>query len=466
MAHTAPSPLPLVRPAPRLLARLRGPGGAAALLLGAGALTVLVYPPIWDGRPQLLLGELIWSACTGLLAWGYGRGRWPAQAAGMGGLAALIVAGMLGPPTPLTAAPGLVWGERGALLLALAAGWLWLMRPPRWLGWGGLGIGLPTLGALALLALTAPPTARHAAIYWLAVDGAGRVYASDVDGGELWRLDNSGAVQGRLWPRLAPPLGTPGPGYLPVGSEWGLFGGAGPAGQRPTATGPGVNEFAFCGLALDPDDHLYLADIELRRVLRFDSAGHLQAAWPLPATYHPARGCLAADAGRVYVADADQGILVYSPTGSLLAQWTRPTPPLGLSVAPDGRLAVLQRTSVALLDPAAGAEVVSWPLPAITGQLATPYQAILARRDGTLLVTDVTAARVLHYSSTGAALPSLGARGTASGQFLGLAALAEDCAGNLYISDFDTHVVQRFRPDGPLPAAWSIPIYAGDAEDD
>jgi hypothetical protein len=423
-------------------------------LVGLALIIAVIDPLIIALQPRLdvSLGLLVVGA--GLLAFGLLRHQPPATWAGAVVLWFEIGAGILTQISPLAQPPGEVWGPRGLLLAVAILGWALFLNLNPWLRRGVLALAVPTFIVLVLLWRTAPPFSRNAAIYWLAVDSHGTVYANDIDNGVIWVFDSNGGTQGNLWPRRGT-VGKSGPGVVPanLNRELTLPG----AVATPTPGGISEREFLFCGLAVDPNDYLYVADPEMFELRQFAPGGQLTAVWKLPETFIPARGCLAANKDYVFLADNHSIIYVYDKTGKIVQQWTEEELPLGLTMTADGRLMVLHQQNAAILAYPSGAATETWSLPPPAGDLQIPYQAILARRNGEVLVTDVSTNQVLRYGADHQALPPIGVSGGWPGQFGGLAALAEDREGRLYISDFNFRVIQRFSPDGQARAVWSAP---------
>ena len=423
-------------------------------LIGLAAIVGVIDPVIIDLHARLEVSLGLLAAGAALIAL---RGAWQRpwmRWAGAGLLWLDVGWGIGSQISPLNLAPGYIWGPRGLVLLVALVGWLLFLGLGPWLRYGLLAVAVPSLAVLGLLWLTAPVAARNAALYWPAVDSYGTVYANDVDNGLVWVFDGGGGVRGNLWPRRGKP-GQPSPGFQPadMGAELAAAGVV----PTPVPGAPSEREFLFCGLAVDPHDQLYTVDPELFEVRRFDHDGQLQASWRLPESFVPARGCLAADDTRVYIGDNHGLIYVFDPTGKLLTKWNQEQLPLGLSIDRAGLLWVLRQTGVAALSFPDGKTVKELRLPAPTGDLQIPYQAILARANGEILVTDVATNQVRRFSADGQPLGVIGSYGGWPGQFGGLGGLAEDRAGRLYVTDFQYHVIQRFNPDGQVSAVWSAP---------
>ncbi len=425
-------------------------------LTGLAAIIAVVDPIVVDLQPRLWLSAALVVAGAALIALGQWRGQILVRWAGIAVLWAVVIAGIATQISPLAQVPGQVWGPRGLLICIAVLGWTFFLSLPPWLRNGVVAVAIPTIALFAILWATAPPYSRNALVYWLAADSHGTLYANDVDNGAIWVFQNGGAI-GKLWPRRGT-VGQPGPGFVPVGagSEITTLSGLGPQ-PTPSPNGISEHEFLFCGLAVDPQDHLYVADPEYYVMRVFAPNGQLTATWPLPRSFIPGRGCLAADQDHVYLGDNHAIIYVYDHAGRLQQEWDRDDLPIGMSSAGNGRLLVLQQKAVVTLSYPSGQEVNCFALPAPQGDLQIPYQAILGLPDGGVIVTDVSANLVRPYGPDHQPLPTFGGHGGWPGQFAGPAGLAADAEGNIYVSDFISHVIQRFTPNGAVTAVWASP---------
>ncbi|MFN8482965.1 MAG: hypothetical protein U0768_07955 [Anaerolineae bacterium] len=428
--------------------------------LVAAAATVAALSPITLGlRPDPALSWALVATGALLVAAGL-LVRRPLLWVGAAALWTAILGGLFTRVVPFGTPVGVVFGPPGLAAASILLVWVALLRPARWLLRGIVALGLVTLGVLALVWATAPAAARTATFGWLAADSAGTLYAADADSGFIWVFDDKGQRQGTLWPRQAA-AGLRGPGILGVGvgSEVAAGASLGPNGL------PDIG-LVFCGLAVDGQDRLYVVDGGKRHVQAFDTRGFQVAQWPLPPDYAPAQGCVAADDDRVYVAAADGTIRVFSQTGEALATW-HVEDVRGVSALGDGRLAVLRKNDVIVVAPPDGNFVERWELPAPTEGLDAPYAAILARRNGEVLVTDLNRAQVRRLAPRQGAEAPLGTPGDWPGHVAGAggwpgelaspAGLTEDAAGRVYVSDILYRVIQRFTPDGRVDAVWSAP---------
>lgn len=89
------------------------------------------------------------------------------------------------------------------------------------------------------------------------------------------------------------------------------------------------------------------------------------------------------------------------------------------------------------------------------GQLNAPHGIVVNRATNTLYVVDTMNHRVARFSTvTGAHLGNWGSRGTGSGQYRYPHDAALDLAGNLYVTDFVNHRVQKLSDTGTVLAIW------------
>src|SRR5579859_2526843 len=126
---------------------------------------------------------------------------------------------------------------------------------------------LPTLLALSFIAIHTPPFVLDFRPYWLAVDGHGALYVSDVESPVIRVFGPDGSLQAKLRPRIAARVGPPGTGFSPPGpwNDPDQLGVPSLTGQ-PSSAGwlrpwpPNTDEFLFCGLATDTQNRLYVLD--------------------------------------------------------------------------------------------------------------------------------------------------------------------------------------------------------------
>lgn len=367
------------------------------------------------------------------------------------------------------------WSVRALPLAVLLAIWLWLRLPRDWQRRALLGVTLPTIVALGFAALPAAPHEDHFSPYYLALDSSGTLYASDAHAAVIRVFAPGGALVAKLRPGLASRQGPPGPGFSLPG-PYNDPDGLGVARATPGKSGitvplqpwpVGADDFWFCGMAVGPRNRLFVPDWMRGRLLRFAPDGHLEVSLPLPAGYQPSLGCVTATASALYLADTRGTVLQIDPaTGHTLATSSLGEPILGgISAAPSGAVYALARARVYQLDASAWlastgrgrATPLQWSLPAPSGALSEPYQAILATGDGRVLVANLASRCADIYSATGKALGTLGGPGSMPGQFGQVGGLASDATGALYVADSDSRAVQRFTAQGHINALYWSP---------
>ena len=185
-------------------------------------------------------------------------------------------------------------------------------------------------------------------------------------------------------------------------AEWHLF--ATGRGKRP---GPE-------GIAIDHEGNIFVTDGGALRVLKVSPTGKVLMSIDGGKEPFQDLGHVALDrAGNIYVADAAQNaIYKFSPEGKPLALWKK------------------QR----------GANPDEWNSP----------ETFAVRTDGTLVVEDAGNRRVDVMSPSGKDLFTVGARGTGPGQIQAGAGICVDSSGNIYITDWELHRIQKFDASGHL----------------
>jgi DNA-binding beta-propeller fold protein YncE len=231
----------------------------------------------------------------------------------------------------------------------------------------------------------------------LAIDPAGRLLASDTVGDRIE---------------------TFAPASFAFAGQWTIAGGLS-AGFREPA-----------GIAVDPRGSVYVADRANARVVRLwgDASflGELGGPAGIGGAQLSGAGSVAVAAGaqETFVADtAHNRVLVYGPTGALLAKWG--------AGAGNGA-------------PGSGA-----------GEFDHPG-AVAVDGSGTAYVADTLNNRIVKLSAAGAVLGEWGARGGADGRFHNPDGVAVDAAGVVYVLDGENNRVQVFDPNGRFLAKWGI----------
>jgi sugar lactone lactonase YvrE len=449
-----------------------------SLFVAAAALILAIQDPInIQFQPRPILTYVIVGLGILLLALGLWKRIPRVLMAGSVILFLSIAAGVITQPAQFNVPILAVWPLRLALVLLVVCAWAFLMSPARWLRRALVAFVIPT--ALMLLFWGGPPTAYQLfpewaarnlgqqiyppflnfQPYWLALDSRGTLYATDNDGSIVWVFDSSGNPVGTLLPSKAPPVPTPGPGILPSGYEnelnlpgTGLFATATPIG------GASVARFEFCGLAVDPQDNLYMMDLTNQSgsqsgfgIMRFDRDGNITARWPAPVGYEPTSGCLASDRDHLYLGARTNRVYVLDYAGKLQREVDLGFQPFGISADGNGKLIVMGPNVLRELDPATGT-LADKKLPPISSGVQIP---MLYLRDGDLLASDHVDLRLVRVNiQTGKAVSTISQKGSWPGQLGAIGGMVQDAQGRIYVADYGNRVIQRFTPDGTIDAAW------------
>jgi hypothetical protein len=372
-------------------------------------------------------------------------------------------------PMPLSVPIVSVWPLRAILVILIAWSWAFLMRPPRWLNralfaiavptlfifglWGGPALGASLFGWNVIVPVT------NFTPYWLAIDSHNTIYATDASGDLIWVFDESGSPQGTIRAVSAPLVGTAGPGILPNGlieelnlSKTSLF----PAATPITATlNPVILD--FCGIAVDPSDYIYTIDTSNLihpTILRFDREGMVTARLPLPENYLSTKGCLAVDAEHIYVSSAYGQVFIMDHQAKVQREVQLTYRPLGITPTGKGDLLVNEPGIMNKIEISTG-KIFTSTLPVPPGQVTIPYQSLLVRKNGELLVSDWAGKQVLRIDlATNKIIGTIGKPGFWPGEFQVLGGLAEDKEGRIYVADWQHRVIQRFTSDGKIDALW------------
>jgi sugar lactone lactonase YvrE len=177
------------------------------------------------------------------------------------------------------------------------------------------------------------------------------------------------------------------------------------------------------GIAVGPDDEVYVGEFRNQRVQRFTSDGKFLSGF---AVQPHAGGVAVGTDGTVYVAHWNSNkVAAYSPAGELLREW-------GQKGTADGEF---QLPGSLTLGP-----------------------------DGLIYVPDQGNSRVQKFRTDGTFVSKFGELGSEPGQFGGEQApgsrfagpqfVAFDRAGHVYTSDAALDRIQKFTPDGQLLGHW------------
>lgn len=469
----------------------------SSVFLSAASLILAFENPVtFQYQPRLI--ETIGVCIVGilLLVWANLRRNLAVLLAGVAILLSAITVGTLSQPAQVNLPVVAIWPMRLAIILMVGVAWAFLMQPPSWLRRALVAFVIPT--AVILLYFIVPPVSSQVfglnnyrpannkfAPYWLAMNGQGGLYVSDLDGVYVWVFDSNGNPQGTINAAKAPPLPTPGPGIIPAGLENELN----PAGLQlgrptptPAYTGTGVAprsaipNFDFCGMAADTGGNLYLVDLfdpTGYKLLRFNRDGNLTNRWPMPAKFQPTNGCVAADSQYIYLSSVegakDGRIYILDHVGKELRVVNVPFMPLALSANDRTTTGNAGEKVVIVLGPGSLQRLTVRSDSATVAPLAPPpselQMPILLARNGDVLMSDHQNIKVARFNPVSGKIEgTIGKPGTMPGEFGDVGGLAEDSEGRIFVSDSLHRVIQRFSPEGKVSAVWWAPSLNGEIE--
>jgi hypothetical protein len=232
-----------------------------------------------------------------------------------------------------------------------------------------------------------------------------------------------------------------------------------------------IAAFDFCGIAVDQNDNLYLADLfdpGGYKLLRFDLDGNLTARWDIPKEQLPTNDCLSVDSEYIYLSVLERGqrgrILVYEHGGDLVQEVNLDFLPLSVSVRDDFPLRSAEGKTLVVMGQGAVQRVDIGRGSASVRPLFTPppeFQVpMLLTSRGEVLLTNRQSLQIGRFDpATGALLGTWGGSGLMPGQFGDIGSLAEDSRGRIYASDPVHGVIHRLEQDGTISAVLWTPMF-------
>jgi len=223
-------------------------------------------------------------------------------------------------------------------------------------------------------------------------------------------------------------------------------------------SGSGNAQFnGIWGIAVDPSDHLYVADTLNHRVQKFASNGAFITKWGTTGTgngeFNMPCGIAADAAGHVFVSDFyNDRIQKFTSNGTFLATWgshgsgdSQFNGPSGIAVDGSGNILVADVGNHRLQQfTAEGTFLRKWGGPGVGGgQLNEPF-GVSVDSSGNIFVTDTINDTVQKFTSSGTFVAGWGSFGSGNGQFNRPSGLAFDRSGSLYVVDSLNHRIQRF----------------------
>jgi DNA-binding beta-propeller fold protein YncE len=235
-----------------------------------------------------------------------------------------------------------------------------------------------------------------------------------------------------------------------------------PDGPGPMPLGAGQFNEPW-GIAVGPDDTVYVADLWNHRVQQFTADGRFLRAWggfarvedpqDQPGTFFGPRG-LQVHGDRVYVTDTgNKRVQVFDREGRFLTAWGGPgvepgrlDEPVGIAVLPDGNLVIADTWNrrIQILTPE-GKPVRSWEIAGWLDQSPTTKPDVAVDARGRIFVTDPTGFRVLVFDARGQPLLAFGQYGDDAASFLLPQGIAVGPDGRVWVVDSGGHRVMAFQ---------------------
>ena len=333
------------------------------------------------------------------------------------------------------------------ILVALIAVLIWITQPPGITQRGGtIQAGIEPIMALYGPGSGSKPLFdKPMAATW---GSDGRIYVADSKNNRIVVFDAGGRYR----------------------STFGTFGVAKPPAGTKVTWKPGQLNYPI-GVATDTNGDVYVADFNNDSISVFDAKGTFLRRFPDP--YRPtglgssgagntgiAVTAVAVSGGKVYATDAYQ-VFVFDTQGKLLKQFGRPGSgpgdldhPNGIAVDSKGRMYVTDSNHgrvTAFSPDGAVLWTVGSPTTSLTAVSSNPFvlpRGIAVLSDGSILVADPLAHKLVKLSSSGKFLADYGDRGEEPGQLNfpnGIAARG----GLILIADKENNRVQAVKLVGP-----------------
>ena len=243
----------------------------------------------------------------------------------------------------------------------------------------------------------------------------------------------------------------------------------GATGKMLAAWGDGQFTRAAHGLEVDPEDNVWVVDVDLHQVYKFNHQGDLLMTMGTKGTpglgpehFNQPTDVAVAENGEIYVADGyvNSRVVKFSPEGQFLFDWGQKgdqpgelDTPHGIAVDRQGRVYVADRGNGRIqIFEGDGTFLEQWTRP----QMRRPWGLDIGS-DGALYVADGgdlvhrgKKERILRFSPEGNLLDQWGSFGRYDGQFYWAHDVAVAPSGEVYVCDVLGKRVQKFvaRPPG------------------
>jgi tripartite motif-containing protein 71 len=276
---------------------------------------------------------------------------------------------------------------------------------------------------------------------------------------------SSGCTNKRIPPSMAL---TPLPTITPVYAKTGSFGASG--------TCSGVNNpmqfMTPCGIAVDSDNNIFLADLGNHRITKFDSGGNSLASWggSACADYGSAdgqfkypHGIAIDNSDNIYVLDtANHRVQKFGHAFNFLAKWGSQGSgpgqfsfPTGIAVSGAGTVYIADTNNnrIQKFD-SSGTFITQWgSYGSADGQFNEPTSLAVDSTDSIVYVTDTMNKRVQKFTSTGSYLLQWGGFISINPpatplDYAAVWGIAVDADGFVYVADPPTDTIIKFDSDG------------------
>ncbi len=204
------------------------------------------------------------------------------------------------------------------------------------------------------------------------------------------------------------------------------------------------------GLAVGPDNQIYVVDSDNHRIQVFDVDGDYLREWGSLCQLATGLGCVDPD-GNGPLATGD---------GQFQEPW-------GIAVDDSGKVYVADtwnhRVQVFEAD---GTFVIKWGSEGQTGDAVSLFYGprdVAVDASGRVFVTDTGNKRVLVYNEQGRLLQQWGGAGVGPGQFEEPVGIAVDAEGNIYVADTWNQRIQVFDSDLVYLREWSVDAWYGES---
>lgn len=212
------------------------------------------------------------------------------------------------------------------------------------------------------------------------------------------------------------------------------------------------------GIALDQSGNIYVAELNSKRVDKFDSSGHLLSKIGVGILTSPTN--VAVDkSGNVYVVDiSSDAVYKFDMSGNFLSKFQpfgkcdlgnrtkNNMEPQGIALDSSGNVYITDLCDVQKYDSNGNPMLTFGTFGNYDGQF-TGTGDITVDKSGYIYVADSNE-RIQKFNPAGVYVSQFGTPGHLEGQFKNVQAVAFDKSGNMWITDMDNNRIEVFDPSG------------------